>query len=83
MNLWLPQERFRGLADRKEERRKVALSGAQRVPSTAEMLHYISTEECQDKALRREKTAGRRNEYHFISLKKLSVIIKEFVELGR
>lgn len=60
MNLWLPQEEFLGLVDRKEERRKVALSRTQRVPSTVEMLNYVSTEECQDKVLRREKTAKRK-----------------------
>lgn len=60
MNLWLPQEEFLGLVDRKEERRKVALSKAQRVPGTAEMLTYGSIRECQDQVLKREKTAEKK-----------------------
>lgn len=45
---------------RKEKRRKAALSGAQRLPGTAEMLNYASTEMCQDNVMRRERTAEKK-----------------------
>lgn len=45
---------------RKEERRKATLSGAQRLPGTAEMLNYASTEMCQDNVMRRERTAEKK-----------------------
>lgn len=71
MNLWLPQEEFLDLIDRKEGQ-KVILPGAQQSTGAAEMLSDLSIVQKSDRSMQwggedYRKKEG--NEYNFIFLR--------------